>query len=56
LGLLATVGSVAGAIAGGMAGKAIADFTEAILRETKLSLSSGWGAETKEPELLAHYD
>jgi outer membrane lipoprotein SlyB len=51
----AAVGSVAGAIAGGMAGGAIAEFTEEVLQETKPSLSLGLGADTKEPELPAHY-
>lgn len=51
----AAVGSVAGAITGGMAGSTIAEFTEDVLQETKPSLSLGLGADTKKPELPAHY-
>jgi len=38
-----------------MAGSAVAEFTEEVLQETKPSLSLGLGADTKEPELPAHY-
>ncbi len=51
----AAIGGVAGVITGSLAGEAIAEFTEEVLQETKPSFSLGLGADTKEPELPAHY-